>query len=91
MQTTHKKPTKKITTYIKPPQKYQLHLKHKDEVVVSMYPFHFAKSNHKTILKNLKKKLVTSSVSKEEILELQGDVLDKLRIQIKAIQYRLRK
>ena len=78
---------------IKPPQKHQLYLakeKRRGKIVTIVKPFHLARQELKALLKTLKKKLGTGGTLKEESLEFQGDIPDKLRATLEEMHYRFR-
>ncbi|QOR61785.1 translation initiation factor [Sulfurovum sp. ST-21] len=78
---------------IKPPQKHQLYLakeKRRGKIVTIVKPFHLARQELKALLKTLKKKLGTGGTLKEESLEFQGDIPDKLRTTLEEMHYRFR-
>ena len=85
--------TKKKSTEIKTPQKHQLHFakeKRRGKVVTIVQPFYLTQSDLKALLKTIKKKLGTGGAIKEESLEFQGEVQEKLKIQLKKLEYRFR-
>jgi translation initiation factor 1 len=87
------KPEKKEKTEIKPPEKHRLYLskeKRRGKVVTIVQPFHLAKSEFQALLKTLKKRLGTGGTLKEERMEFQGDISDKLRETLEAMHYRFR-
>ena len=87
------KAVKKKKLEIKPPEKHQLYLakeKRRGKVVTIVKPFHLAKQELQSLLKTLKKKLGTGGTVKEESLEFQGDIPDKLRETLEAMHYRFR-
>ncbi|MEN8726558.1 MAG: translation initiation factor, partial [Sulfurovum sp.] len=76
------KPSKKISTEIRPPEKHQLHFakeKRRGKVVTIVKPFYLDKTAMQTLLKTLKKKLGTGGTVKDESLEFQGDIPELLR------------
>ena len=82
---------KKIET--KPPQKHQLYLakeKRRGKIVTIVKPFHLDRQELKALLKTLKKRLGTGGTLKEESLEFQGDIPDKLRATLEEMHYRFR-
>ena len=88
------KPSKKISTEIKAPEKHQLHFakeKRRGKVVTIVKPFYLDKATLQALLKTLKKKLGTGGTVKEESLEFQGDIPDVLRKHIEALGYRFKK
>ncbi len=88
------KPSKKISTEIKAPEKHQLHFakeKRRGKVVTIVKPFHLDKTVLQALLKTLKKKLGTGGTVKEDSLEFQGDISDTLRTQLETLGYRFKK
>ena len=88
------KPSKKVSTEIKAPEKHQLHFakeKRRGKVVTIVKPFCLGKSDLLGLLKTLKKKLGTGGTVKENCLEFQGDIPDTLRTQIEALGYGFKK
>jgi len=87
------KSVKKEKLEIKPPEKHQLHLakeKRRGKVVTIVKPFHLAKEELQILLKRLKKKLGTGGTVKENALEFQGDIPDKLKESLEDMHYRFR-
>jgi len=87
------KPTKSTSTEVKPPQKHQLHFakeKRRGKVVTIVRPFYLAKSDLQALLKTLKKKLGTGGTVKENALEFQGDIPQKVRTHLEALAYRFK-
>ena len=87
------KPSKKISTEIKPPEKHQLHFakeKRRGKVVTIVKPFYLDKTSLQALLKTLKKKLGTGGTVKDESLEFQGDIPELLRTHLKALGYRFK-
>lgn len=88
------KPSKKVSTEIKTPEKHQLHLakeKRRGKIVTLVKPFYLDKPTLQTLLKSLKKKLGTGGTVKEDSLEFQGDIPDVLRKHLKNLGYRFKK
>jgi len=87
------KPTKKVSTEIKEPNKHQLHFakeKRRGKVVTIVKPFYLAKSDLQALVKTLKKKLGTGGTVKENSLEFQGDIPEQLRTHLEALGYRFK-
>ncbi len=85
------KSSKKISTEIKAPNKHQLHFakeKRRGKVVTIVKPFCLVKSDLQDLVKTLKKKLGTGGTVKEDSLEFQGDIPEKLRKHLEASGYR---
>ena len=88
------KPSKKISTEIKAPEKHQLHFakeKRRGKVVTIVKPFYLDKTSLQALLKTLKKKLGTGGTVKENSLEFQGDIPDMLRKHIENLGYTFKK
>ena len=87
------KPTQKISTETKPPEKHQLHFakeKRRGKVVTVVKPFYLEKTDLQALLKTLKKKLGTGGTVKDDSLEFQGDIPALLRTQLEALEYRFK-
>ena len=87
------KPTKKVSTEIKEPNKQQLHFakeKRRGKVVTIVKPFCLAKNDLQALVKVLKKKLGTGGTVKEDSLEFQGDIPEKLRKHLEILGYRFK-
>jgi len=88
------RPSKKISTEIKEPNKHQLHFakeKRRGKVITIVKPFYLSKSDLQTLLKALKKRLGTGGTVRENSLEFQGDIPDVLKRQLEALHYRFKK
>jgi translation initiation factor 1 len=88
------KPAKNVSTEIKEPNKHQLHFakeKRRGKVVTIVKPFYLEKSDLQTLVKTLKKKLGTGGTVKEDSLEFQGDIPEKLRKHLEIMKYRFKK
>lgn len=73
---------KEVNKEIKAPQKHQLYMvkeKRKGKVVTIVKPFFIEKKEFQGILKTLKKNLSTGGTLKENALEFQGDIQERLR------------
>lgn len=87
------KPSRKISTEIRAPEKHQLHFakeKRRGKVVTIVKPFNLDKTTIQTLLKTLKKKLGTGGTVKDESLEFQGDIPELLRKHLEALGYRFK-
>ena len=87
------KPSKKISTEIKGPEKHQLHFakeKRRGKVVTIVKPFYLTKSDLQALVKTLKKKLGTGGTVRENSLEFQGDISDSLRKHLGVLEYRFK-
>ena len=88
------KPSKKISTEIKAPEKHMLHFakeKRRGKTVTSVKPFYLENMTLNALLKTLKKKLGTGGTVKEESLEFQGDIPDVLRKHLEDLGYQFKK
>jgi len=88
------KPSKKVSTEIKSPEKHQLHFakeKRRGKVVTIVKPFCLEKKDLQTLLKTLKKKLGCGGTLKEDSLEFQGDIPEQIRKHLEAMEYRFKK
>ena len=87
------KPTKNVFTEIKEPNKHQLHFakeRRRGKVVTIVKPFCLAKNDLQALVKTLKKKLGTGGTVKEDSLEFQGDIPEKLRKHLEILGYRFK-
>ena len=88
------KPSKKISTETRLPNKHQLHFakeKRRGKVVTIVKPFYLDTSDLKTLLKTLKKKLGTGGTLRDGALEFQVDIPYTLRAQLEALDYKFKK
>lgn len=84
------KPSKQVSTEIKEPHKHQLHFakeKRRGKVVTIVKPFYLTKSDLQALVKTLKKKLGTGGTMKENSIEFQGDIPEKLRTHLIQLEY----
>jgi len=87
------KPTKKTSSEIKAPDKHQLHFakeKRRGKVVTIVKPFYLNKIDLQILLKTLKKKLGIGGTVKENTLEFQGDIPQKVRTHLEALAYKFK-
>jgi len=80
-------------TEIKAPEKHQLHFareKRRGKVVTIVKPFCLSEGELKKLLKQLKSKLGTGGTNKENSLEFQGELQEKLKTALEALGYRFR-
>jgi len=87
------KPSKKISTETRAPEKHQLHFakeKRRGKVVTIVKPFCLDKTSLQALLKILKKKLGTGGTVKDESLEFQGDIPELLRKHLEMLGYRFK-
>jgi len=87
------KPSKKVSTETKAPEKHQLHFakeKRRGKVVTIVKPFYLDKPTLQALLKTLKKKLGTGGTVKENSLEFQGDIPQQVRTHLEKIDYRFK-
>jgi translation initiation factor 1 len=76
-----------------PPQKHRLHFakeKRRGKVVTIVKPFYMEKKELQELLKILKKKLGTGGAIKENYMEFQGDISDKLYDLLSEKKYRFK-
>ncbi len=76
-----------------PPSKHQLHFakeKRRGKVVTIVKPFYIEKKELQALLKILKKKLGTGGAIKENSMEFQGDIPDKLHNLLSEKKYRFK-
>ncbi|MDQ7047689.1 MAG: translation initiation factor [Sulfurovum sp.] len=88
------KPSKNISTETQAPEKHLLHFakeKRKGKVVTIVKPFQLEKKTLQALLKTLKKRLGTGGTVKEDSLEFQGDIPDKIRMHLESMKYRFKK
>ena len=81
------------TIEIKTPQKHQLYFskeKRRGKVVTIVQPFYIETNELKALLKTLKKKLGTGGTKKENSLEFQGEVTEKLKVQLLKLDFGLK-
>lgn len=84
------KPNINSSLQLKEPAKHQLHFakeKRRGKVVTIVKPFCLNKTDLQALLKTLKKKLGTGGTVKENSLEFQGDIAEKVRTHLKALHY----
>jgi len=87
------KPLKNVSTEIKNPDKHQLYFakeKRRGKVVTIVKPFYLHKKELQALLKILKKKLGTGGTVKDNTLEFQGDIPDKVRTTLEVLGYRFK-
>lgn len=87
------KEKKVISTEIKAPNQHQLHFakeKRRGKVVTIVKPFYLSSNDLKPLLKTLKKKLGTGGTVKENSLEFQGEVQEKLKTELEKLKYRMK-
>ena len=74
----------------KAPHKHQLYFskeKRRGKIVTIVRPFYLEKQDLQNLLKSLKKNLGCGGTSKEDSLELQGDIAENLAKQLKVFSY----
>lgn len=87
------KPGKDFSSEIKVPSKHQLHLakeKRRGKVVTIVKPFYLKKNELQTLIKTLKKSLGTGGTVKDNTLEFQGDIPEKVRSALETLHYRFK-
>ncbi|MCD6653808.1 MAG: translation initiation factor [Sulfurovum sp.] len=87
--------TKKNTTpkEIRPPDKHRLHFakeKRSGKVVTVVKPFFLDNATVEALLKTLKKSLATGGTIKDDALEFQGEVSEKLKTALIKLGYRMK-
>ena len=78
----------------KTPQQHKLHFareKRNGKVVTIVKPFFLDESTAEALLKTLKKSLATGGTAKENTLEFQGEVTEKLKAQLIKLGYGMKK
>jgi len=83
----------KMIDEIKTPQKHHLTFlreKRRGKTVIIVKPFFLSKEDLKNLLKSLKKELGIGGTIKDNTLEFQGEVDDRLRISLIKREFRLR-
>lgn len=76
------------------PQKHLLHFKkekRRGKVVTLVGLFHLSKEDRSALLKKVKKALGTGGSYKDGYMEFQGELQDKLRIQLEKENFRFKK
>lgn len=84
------KHSKTVETEIRIPNNHQLFCakeKRRGKVVTVVKPFHLAKNDLQLLIITLKKKLGTGGTVKENSLEFQGDIHEKIRQHLKKLGY----
>ncbi len=84
------KPSTQTSTEIKEPNKHELHFtkeKRRGKTVTIVKPFYLAKAELQALLKTLKKRLGTGGTVKDNTLEFQGDIPDKVRLALEMLGY----
>lgn len=79
---------------IKEPYKHQLHFareKRNGKVVTIAKPFFLSKTDMEDLLKKLKKSLATGGTIKDNTLEFQGEVSEKLKTELIKLEFNLKK
>ena len=87
------KPISHVSSETKEPHKHLLHFakeKRRGKVVTIVKPFYLGKDELQTLVKILKKKLGTGGTVKDNTLEFQGDIPDKVRTTLEALDYRFK-
>jgi len=83
----------KQATELKAPEKHQLHFakeRRRGKVVTIVKPFYVSESELKKVLKKLKSTLGTGGTCKENCLEFQGELQEKLKKHLEALGYRFK-
>jgi len=88
------KPKKQTTTETKAPNKHSLTIakeKRRGKTVTIIKEFFIQKNELKSLLKNLKKSLGCGGTVKENTLEFQGDIADRIREELVKREFRFKK
>ena len=88
------KPSKKESKEILLPNKHQLHFakeKRRGKVVTIVKPFYLDKKELSSVLKTIKKLLGTGGTIKENSMEFQGEIKEKLKIILQDLGFGLKK
>ena len=83
----------KVSKEIKTEQKHQLHFakeKRRGKIVTIVKPFYLDKKELQAVLKTIKKKLGTGGTLKDDSLEFQGEVKEKLKTILKELSFGLK-
>jgi len=86
-------PQEQTEESVKPPEQHRLHLakeRRRGKVVTVVRPFYLPKQTLQTLLKSLKKNLGTGGTVREESLEFQGDIQDRLKRELETRHYRFK-
>jgi len=78
---------------IKTPQSHRLYFakeKRKGKVVTIVKPFSLSKEAFKALETTLKKKLSVGGAIKEDTLEFQGEVQERLKVHLLELEYRFK-
>jgi translation initiation factor 1 len=78
----------------KTPEKHRLHFareKRNGKIVIIVKPFFLDNTTAEMLLKTLKKSLATGGTIKENSLEFQGEVSEKLKIELIKLGYGMKK
>jgi translation initiation factor 1 len=79
-----------VAKEIKAPNKHRLHFareKRNGKIVTIVKPFFLDDSSAEALLKTLKKSLATGGTIKDDALEFQGEVTEKLKAQLIKLGY----
>jgi len=88
------KPREQVSSETKEPNQHSLHIskeKRRGKVVTIAKPFLLEKNDKRALLKRLKKSLGTGGTIKGNTLELQGDIPEKLRQELKGLNYNFKR
>ncbi|MDD5360229.1 MAG: translation initiation factor [Sulfurovaceae bacterium] len=84
----------KTTNEIKPRDKHQLHFakeKRNGKTITIVKPFFLSREDMEQTLKTIKKSLATGGTIKENSLEFQGEVSEKLKAELIKLGFNLKK
>ncbi len=85
-----KKSKQSETIEAKEPNRHQLYFakeKRRGKVVTIVKPFHLSKDDLKIVLKTLKKQVATGGTIKDNSMEFQGDIADKIQDSLEKMGY----
>lgn len=89
----NKLPLERKTVITKEPKEHKLHFareKRNGKVVTIVKPFYLDEQTAKELLKSLKKSLATGGTIKEDAIEFQGEVREKLKTALEKLGYELK-
>ncbi len=84
---------KNVSKKITEPKKHQLYFakeKRRGKTVTIVKPFYIDKKELQSVLKTIKKKLGTGGTLKEDSLEFQGELKDKLKPILESLEFRFK-
>jgi len=87
-------PKEKKKLKLATPEKHFLHFakeKRRGKIVTLVGPFQLETKEAKDVLKKLKKSLGTGGSYKDDFMEFQGDIAEKLRVALEKMHFRFKK